>query len=451
MTDDPSLHLQFSQDSLLFDTVFTYEGSSTRTLVVRNPHQRALMIHSAHMQNGHSFRVNLDGEQDLTRIHDISVPGGDSLFIFVRATIDPDDRTQPLYVEDKLVLEVGDHTEQLVISAYGWDVELIDSLTIMRDTTLSARKPYLVRNYIYVDSLATLTIQPGSHLFFMDGAQLLCQGGIIAEGTAEEPISFSSHRLDDLYTDIPYLYVGGKWAGIYLLRPAVASFDHVDIISANVGLFCQGTGSQQLTLLNSRIHNHDLYGLVMQDINGLVANSEISNAAHYCVYLSGGQHQFIHTTIASYFNHTRFAIQTTMRNDTISALYIHDLSKSHQRTELHLHNSIVAGVKRSCMMLATPLPQYYTGSFSHSYLQTDTIRAPYSVANVWGQRTDTVFVNTYYADKGHYYDFTLDSLSRARDIADSVWAALYPLDRRGFSRFADGHPDAGCYEYIPNL
>ena len=46
------------------------------------------------------------------------------------------------------------------------------------------------------------------------------------------------------------------------------------------------------------------------------------------------------------------------------------------------------------------------------------------------------------------YDFTPDSLSLIRSLADSTAALRYPTDLRGRSRFADGAPDAGCLEYV---
>ena len=132
----------------------------------------------------------------------------------------------------------------------------------------------------------------------------------------------------------------------------------------------------------------------------------------------------------------------------MSPLYISNLSKRQQKTEVHFLNSILAGVKRNCLMLATPLPSYYIGSFAYSYLQTDTLSERFAHDNIYADRRDTsLFVVDYYADKERYYDFSLDSLSPARDIADSLIASRYPLDRHGRDRFADNHPDAGCYEY----
>lgn len=446
LTDDPKASVSFSVDTLSFDTVFTCSGSPTRRVLVYNPNDRALLISSVRMQSGQSFRINLDGEQTLDYMKDIRLNGGDSLFLFVRATIDPTGQDQPQLVEDNILFDVGDHTATLHLQAYGWDVHLIDSLELTHDTTFTAGKAYLIRNYLLIDKGATLTIQPGAHFYMHDHAQIACYGGLIAKGTLEQPILFSSDRLDDLFEGIPYSYVGGKWDGLYLVEPDTAFLDYVDILSANIGLYLEGSGKEHLTLLNSRIHNHSLYGLVLQQTDALVANSEISNCAQYCVYLASGRFDFVHTTIASYFNSTRYAIQTTIRQDSISPLYINNLSKNRRPTEIHLLNSILSGAKKNCLMLATPLPQYYTGEMAFSYLQTDTLPGSYAHDLIYGQRGDTLFVNTFYGEKDEYYDFHLDSCSHARGIADSLIATQYPLDRDGHSRILS-HPDAGCYQY----
>ena len=456
VADDPSATLLFSADSVLFDTVFTAAGSSTRRVVLRNPGKRALKILSVRQEVGGAFVVNFDGEQNLSLVRDVTLAGGDSLFIFVRADIDPVGQDLPLLVEDRLLVETSAQPVTLYMQAYGWDVEILDKRTVSSDLTLSAAKPYLVRGYLLVDKGATLTMPAGCHVFMHDTAQIACYGGFIAQGTAEQPVMIQSDRLDNIFEDIPYLYVGGRWDGVYLVEPDTVSVDHTEILSGNVGLYMLGSGKERLTLTNSRLHNHNYYGLVVIDADALIANTEISNCASYGVYLYGGRHEFVHTTIASYFNSTRFAIQTTLRVDSIAPMYINNLSKKHH-TEVRFLNSVLAGAQRNCLMVATPLPQYYVGEFAWSYLQTDTLPASlahditYPVpGNYEHANRDTLFVNNYYSERGQYYDFRPDSLSPLRDIADSTVARRFPLDRLGNDRFADGRPDAGCYERTDN-
>lgn len=443
--NDPSARLELSMDTLSFDTVFTHEGSATRVVMLRNPHKRAVTIRSVAIGKGEAFKVNVDGEQNLSKLKNITIAGGDSLFIFVRATIRPEDRNQPLLLEDRVLFEVGDHVEQLVVQAFGWDVNLIDSLVVESDLHFTAGKPYLIKNYVAVAPGATLFFDAGAHVYMHDGAQLSCQGGLIANGQEDQRILIQSDRLDNLFDGIPYVYTAGKWDGIYLLNPDTANLQYTDIKSGNVGFYLEGNNQQNVTIEHCRIHNHSLYGVVLQDVNALIGNTEISNCAQYGAYVSGGKYEFVHTTLASFFNATAYGIQTVPRVDSISPLYINNLSKK-RPTEVTFLNCVLAGAQKNCLMLATPLPAYYSGVFANNYLQTDSLSSNFAHDNVYGQRRDTVFVNAFYGNKDQYYDFRLDSVSKAIGIGDASVASRYPKDLDGKDRLADGKPDAGCYE-----
>ena len=190
----------------------------------------------------------------------------------------------------------------------------------------------------------------------------------------------------------------------------------------------------------------------MQNMNSEVSNCEISNAANYCVYLSGGKHTFVHNTIANFFNYKRenVSIHSVGRED-VAALYISDLSKNQVRTEAVFNNNIISGWRRQNITLATALPDRYDGLFLGNFLRNDSLNTTLFPQNAYEQDNDTVFTRTYFSrEEGTYYDFRLDSVSPARDIADSLTAVKYPLDRNGNKRLADGKPDAGCYEWQPD-
>ena len=110
-------------------------------------------------------------------------------------------------------------------------------------------------------------------------------------------------------------------------------------------------------------------------------------------------------------------------------------------------NCIITGGRKNNVVVATPLPDNYEGKFVGNYLRADSLAGAFAHGNVYAAEEDTaVFQNIYYKSKEyHYYDFSLDSLSPARGIADSIIALDYPEDRVGYKR--KPHPDAGCYEF----
>jgi hypothetical protein len=249
----------------------------------------------------------------------------------------------------------------------------------------------------------------------------------------------------------------GQWEGIYLLNPEgfappTYTMDYVDILSGTVGLYvyseAQDTLLPHLYLNNSRIHNHSIYGLIVQNAHADVVNCEISNCASYCVYLAGGKHNFAHNTIAAYYGYpyTDLNIHHNVLADDVAAVYINDLSKNRPRTRSSFFNCIITGGRKNNLVVATPLVDYYEGDFKGNYLRCDSLDKAYAQNNVYATDSDScVFKNIYYLYKEyHYYDFQLDSLSPAQGIADSTIAQIYPVDRWGVSR--ESKPDAGCYE-----
>ena len=102
VSDDPSLRLTFSTDTLRFDTIFTNQGSSTLQLMVYNRNASAIAIDRIWLDSTHIFEVNIDGEQDLSRIKQMTINGGDSAFVFVRTRMNKTGVNSAVLTEDQL-------------------------------------------------------------------------------------------------------------------------------------------------------------------------------------------------------------------------------------------------------------------------------------------------------------------------------------------------------------
>lgn len=459
VSGDPTLKLEFSHDTLLFDTVFSTMGSSTKKVMVYNPNKNALCIERVQMREGKYFKINLDGENELDQLRDITLRGGDSLFMFVRVYIDPLNEDNPVLLDDDIAFSVNDNIQNINLQAYGQDIIKIQGdngkVIYPQHLTLKSNKPYLLYDTVAV--AGNLTIEAGATIYMHKGAALYVYGNLTALGTKEHPIIFRGDRTDHLFDSVPYRMASGQWEGIYLLNPEgfappTYTMDYVDILSGTVGLYvyseAQDTLLPHLYLNNSRIHNHSIYGLIVQNAHADVVNCEISNCASYCVYLAGGKHNFAHNTIAAYYGYpyTDLNIHHNVLADDVAAVYINDLSKNRPRTRSSFFNCIITGGRKNNLVVATPLVDYYEGDFKGNYLRCDSLDKAYAQNNVYATDSDScVFKNIYYLYKEyHYYDFQLDSLSPAQGIADSTIAQIYPIDRWGVSR--ESKPDAGCYE-----
>src|SRR3990170_7390863 len=92
---------------------------------------------------------------------------------------------------------------------------------ITSNTTLTANNTYLLRDIVRVQSGATLTIEPGTVIYgenSTQGSLVVKPGGkILAEGTANNPIVFTSEFNKPGSTQEPTY---GDWGGIILLGNA---------------------------------------------------------------------------------------------------------------------------------------------------------------------------------------------------------------------------------------
>ena len=86
-----------------------------------------------------------------------------------------------------------DTLRQTIIMSIANRVEL--SGLIEKDSTLYPEKHYYVSRLLGIPQGVTLTIKPGTKLFFGDGAGIRCQGTLIANGTPDSLIIFASSEL----------------------------------------------------------------------------------------------------------------------------------------------------------------------------------------------------------------------------------------------------------------
>ena len=94
-----------STDTLLFDTIFTTIGSTTKQFKCYNNYNGVLKISSLHlaMETNSPYRINVDGKSGVL-FEEIELLPGDSMFIFVEVTIFFNGQNLPLVVEDKIII-----------------------------------------------------------------------------------------------------------------------------------------------------------------------------------------------------------------------------------------------------------------------------------------------------------------------------------------------------------
>src|SRR6218665_2626579 len=75
--------IDFSVDTLMFDTVFTAQGSATRSVKIYNQQKEKLKLTSIRLRKGaqSAYRLNVNGIAG-TEIKDIELAGNDSIWVF---------------------------------------------------------------------------------------------------------------------------------------------------------------------------------------------------------------------------------------------------------------------------------------------------------------------------------------------------------------------------------
>lgn len=447
----------FSKDTLTFDTVFSGIGSSTSKFLVYNKTKDYLTFKSIFLSSGKEsfFRINVDGSvSENHSFTNIELAPGDSMFVFVEVNIDASNSNNPVVISDSIVFNLQNSQKSVKLEAFGKDMILLKNHTFLSDTVLNPDKPYLIYGNLTVDSARILTITAGCELYFHQNSGLVVKGTLRVNGNLKKPVLMQGDRFDAVrFSDpVPYQKISGQWNGVYLLNPGAQHvLNYLNLRSAYVGLYSPNndwTKKTNIRITNSKIHNHTFYGLVAVNTDVQVYNSEISNTGSYTVYLNGGKHTFIHTTIANYFNR-KSGVQPIQRENH-PAVMVMDLNKAADMNTI-FRNCVISGYNASELSLASKYADKLNAVFENCYIVRAT---PYEFDffknDKWSSSKDTVFKSTQYDyETGEYFDFTPDSASVLQGLANPTYSKLLPLDLNGKSRMTDGSPDAGAYEWFP--
>lgn len=449
--NDPQAGIRFSVDTLYFDTVFTELGTATRSFTIHNPHKDYIRISELRLAKGTNsvFRINMDGVPG-TDFRDIEIPPGDSLYVFVDATLDPNGNNEILLQQDSIVAFTNNRTQDIDLVAWGQDVHLLRAETLSTQTWIND-KPYLVIDYVYVDSLEVLTLEPGVQVYLHRDAIFAVGGTLIADGELENPVKFSGDRLEALYEDVP-----GQWGGIWMFAGSKDNImDYVEIKGATFGMIVDTFMNDNPTLIftNSVIRNISSVGLLARGSRIVGYNDVLANCGSSALALIiGGSYEFNHITVANSSFGTPLSGGPPRNEPSVylSNYYLYKDANDVTQVEIRdiekasFGNSIIWG-SHSNELFIDKYPDEGTLNyfFDHCIIR-------YNQEDL--QVSDEFFPGLISEDPGFIswedYDFQLDTLSIAKDAGKLEIGNLFPVDLLGNSRIADLKPDIGAYERI---
>lgn len=455
---DDDATLNFSTDTLAFDTVFTTRGSATRLFKVFNPYRQSIEISEIRLAGGasSSFRINVDGNPGHV-FEGQTIAPRDSMYIFAEVTVDPNNVNNPFVIKDSVEFVTNGNVQDVKLTAYGQNAHFHNNEIICNETWTND-KPHVIVGLAAVDSNCTLTIREGTRIYAGKGNYLLVAGTLRVLGTKDSVVSFEGDRLESFFDDLP-----GQWRGLIFSRSSKNNLiRHADINEAITGINNGSTiapirspsdydnefvdfNKPDVTLEQVTIRNTQEHGIFniyadLQATNCLFH----SNGLNSVELTMGGDHRLTHCTIANYgatgIDHKDPALRISNYDVRFESLFIRPY-------EGRFENSIIFGNialdtsdrsgELSIDMIDTLAPLEYF--FDHALVRTNMAMADPGHFN-----SITTNANPLFEDTGED-KYELTENSPAIDAGDPAYAP--PLDIKGRSR--SGVPDLGAFEFQP--
>ncbi len=451
---DSSAKVDFSASRVLFDTVFTTVGSTTKRLMVYNNNSQKIKISSIYLAGGTAspYRLNVDGVPG-TQFSDVEIAAHDSIFIFIKVTIDPNHGTLPLLVSDSILFETNGNVQDVDLLTWGQDAHFIIADTYSpnlppykivahegENITWANDKPYVIYGYAVVDSTARLNIDPGVKIYVhSNGGLWVYKGGCIkVNGVLDQPVTFQGDRLEQYYQDVP-----GQWDRIWLNEGSVDNeINYAVIKNAFIGIqaeVLQSAMGNKLMLNNTIIKNSSGFDLLTRNYIITSENCLFGNSGNYNVALTqGGNYNFKHCTLANYWS---FGVRQT------PTLYFNNFKTDNTGTIItpsdlnaYFGNCIVYGNNQDEIGMDQTNGAVMNYKFENTVIKTTLNTSDIAKYLNCIKNTDPGFAAS--ADN----NFQLTSGSPI--INAGTPSILIPYDLLGKPR-DDGFPDPGCYEFKP--
>lgn len=314
-------HLEFSLDTLKFDTLFVSLGSTTKRFTVRNKHNRTIEVSKIYLKGNDSpYRLTIDGEPS-NQVEHVLIPANDSVYVFVEVTVDPNDESLPFVILDEVVFETEGNKKSVVLQSYGQNAHFYEGASIQTQTW-NNDLPYVILNSLEVEEGHVLTIKEGVTVYFGGNSGMFINGTLHIEGGQDTTqwVTFRGYRLDKQANNVLYDQLPGQWLGVFIMRGSqnnrienfrmrgseyglnIGTVNVEDLSSVSL------SNAPDLRILNSAIYNSSMYGVYGFLAKIHATNLLIYNIGRNAIYTSlGGEYLIEHSTFhlrsSGFFDH----------------------------------------------------------------------------------------------------------------------------------------------------
>lgn len=299
-TNNSSVLLKTSVDTLHFDTVFTSTGSTSQFVKIINENDKGLHISSVKMAGGASspFKINVDGIAG-PQVSNVDVLAEDSVYIYVTVSINPSAANLPFIVRDSIEINYNGNKKFVQIDAYGRNAHFFRSRVLKSSEIWNDDLPYVILGGLVVDTNATLTINKGCQVYSHADAPFIVNGTLQVNGNDSTRVVFTGDRLDEPYKDFPASYPGLIFTDVSknnVLNYAIIKNAYQGIVVA------EPSAGTKLTLNETIIDNAYDAGLLGINTSITARNLLVSNCGKNILLVKGGNYNFTHCTAATFSN-----------------------------------------------------------------------------------------------------------------------------------------------------
>ena len=438
---DHNASVYASSDTLHFDTVFTATGSVTQFVKIFNNNDQNLVLSNVQLMGGKSsyFSMNVDGLAG-TSFSNIEIAPNDSVYIFVKVSVDSNNKKRPFIVQDSIQYTFNGNTRWIQLDAYGRNAIYLRNKVITQDTTFTDSLPVVILGGLYIFPSKTLIIDAGTQIYAHADAAIQVFGTLIANGDSTKRISFQCDRLDDPYSKYP-----GSWPGIYFLDQSDKNvLNFTSIRNAYQGVIVNNPSlshSAKLTLNQCIIDNISTEGILANNTSVNAVNSLISNCGSNVSITSGGTYTFNQCTIVSYDNDYvahKIPVVNVSNNDGTKV----------NNLDCKFYNSIIYG-QGGLVDYEISVNQMTGGTFTFNFNNV-AYKLPKSLHNSnvnFNNSTEFGFHTPAFVslDFGnHLYDFHLQDSSVCLTVpVNPLYPSSYDLNGNVWST----PPTIGCYNH----
>lgn len=442
ITSSTAAKLEFSTDTILFDTVFTSVGSITKRIKIYNRNKSAVSISKIDLVDSTSFaryRLNIDGFSG-NHLRDIEIPAQDSIFGFIEITVKNGSNSSnlPFFVSEQLVFETNTNIQKIEVLAFGQNAHFYVDSVLTGNLTWNDDLPYVIYGGILVDSLSSLTINSGVKIYMHNNAIILSKGTLKINGALQDSVTIQGDRRESQFYNEP-----GQWNGIQFLPGSTNNVINYATIKGSVFGVIVGTfpiyGIQpEVKIINSIIKYSTVTGMYLIDANVKAYNNLIFACGQYALLTQlGGTYDIVHNTFAQT---NSFSTRQTPGVAITDYILVNDIPVTDQLT-INFKNNIVTGTLKD---------EYFTEAKSNGTASITTEYNLIKTSKTWSSTNlinkDPMFKDPSITLSNNFtenYRLKAGSIARGKAQYQSSPAELL-IDADGISRL---NPSTiGCYE-----